>query len=438
MVGATLTNEQKLTGSISGVGTLGGNMATVLAKDGDSAYQIALKKGFEGTEEEWLASLKGEKGDAAVSPDVSVSAINGGHKVTITDADSTHSFDVFDGSLVIEAASGSTIAINDSSDRHLMNFKLFGKTTQAGAATPATPYPLVSIVNPTVTLTGNATQQLNIARTFSGIPVTSGGNYTDENGQKWICDEIDFKRGVYIKRTVTKTFTDFSKAMSHTYDGKGTSAAMASNETLVPYIGVSTHFKVSNAATAISRFNVLDKSIYFKLEGELTAAEWNARMTELAPTVICALATPVETAVTDEEIAAYQALQTNYLNTTIENDQGAWMETQYVADMASFIRNNCGSGGGSGGPAARIGEATLLAANWQGSASPYSQVVNIAGVTKYSQVDLTPSVEQLSIFYNKDLAFVTENENGVVTVYAIGQKPKDNYTIQVTITEVSI
>lgn len=28
-----------------------------------SAYAIAVKNGFEGTEEEWLASLKGEKGD---------------------------------------------------------------------------------------------------------------------------------------------------------------------------------------------------------------------------------------------------------------------------------------------------------------------------------------------------------------------------------------
>lgn len=29
---------------------------------GDSAYQIALEKGFEGTEEEWLASLQGKDG----------------------------------------------------------------------------------------------------------------------------------------------------------------------------------------------------------------------------------------------------------------------------------------------------------------------------------------------------------------------------------------
>lgn len=32
-------------------------------KDGESAYQIAVEYGFQGTEKEWLASLKGEKGE---------------------------------------------------------------------------------------------------------------------------------------------------------------------------------------------------------------------------------------------------------------------------------------------------------------------------------------------------------------------------------------
>lgn len=88
--------------------------------------------------------------------------------------------------------------------------------------------------------------------------------------------------------------------------------------------------------------------------------------------------------------------------------------------------------------AARIADVELPAAAWVGAESPYSQVVTIAGVTKYSQVDLTPSVEQLAIFHNKDLAFVTENEGGVVTVYAIGDKPTNDYTMQVTITEVVV
>jgi hypothetical protein len=87
---------------------------------------------------------------------------------------------------------------------------------------------------------------------------------------------------------------------------------------------------------------------------------------------------------------------------------------------------------------ARISEVTLRASGWTGSASPYSQIVTVNGATENDQVDLTPSVEQLAIFHEKDLAFVTENEDGVVTVYAVGQKPTNDYTIQVTLTEVAV
>ena len=92
----------------------------------------------------------------------------------------------------------------------------------------------------------------------------------------------------------------------------------------------------------------------------------------------------------------------------------------------------------TGGSSATIGSVPLLASKWVGEASPYSQVVSIAGVTRNSQVDLTPSVEQLAVFHDKDLAFVAENEDGVVTVYAIGDKPTKDYTMQVTIKEVSV
>lgn len=85
-----------------------------------------------------------------------------------------------------------------------------------------------------------------------------------------------------------------------------------------------------------------------------------------------------------------------------------------------------------------IGVVELLADRWVGGGNLYSQVVAVEGVTPYSQVDLTPSVEQLSIFRDKDLTFVSENEDGVVTVYAIGDKPLNDYTIQVTIKEVSV
>lgn len=58
-----------LKGTIATEGTMKGNLATVYGKDGEdgtngkSAYEIAVDNGFEGTEAEWLESLKGEKGD---------------------------------------------------------------------------------------------------------------------------------------------------------------------------------------------------------------------------------------------------------------------------------------------------------------------------------------------------------------------------------------
>ena len=81
---------------------------------------------------------------------------------------------------------------------------------------------------------------------------------------------------------------------------------------------------------------------------------------------------------------------------------------------------------------------TLLADAWEGTASPYRQEVTIDGVTKYSKIDLQPDAEQLSVFYEKDVAFIAENENGNVTILCIGQKPVNDYTIQVTMTEVIV
>ena len=46
-----------------------------------------------------------------------------------------------------------------------------------------------------------------------GIPVTSGGNYTDQNGQQWVCDEVDLERGVKVQR-VDKTAFDSTKTLA--------------------------------------------------------------------------------------------------------------------------------------------------------------------------------------------------------------------------------
>lgn len=46
-----------------------------------------------------------------------------------------------------------------------------------------------------------------------GVPVTSGGNYTDENGQQWVCDEVDFGKGVKVQR-IDKGVFDTTKALA--------------------------------------------------------------------------------------------------------------------------------------------------------------------------------------------------------------------------------
>jgi hypothetical protein len=115
-----------------------------------------------------------------------------------------------------------------------------------------------------------------------------------------------------------------------------------------------------------------------------------------------------------------------------------WLDSLKATDeqVAKAVVDYFASNPVGGGSSAKIGEVTLLASKWVGSDHLYSQVVDIEGVTENSQVDLTPSVEQLVIWYEKDLTFVTENDGGTVTVYAIGQKPTNDYTVQATITEV--
>jgi hypothetical protein len=55
-----MSNEIK--GTVATNGTLNGTLQGIYGKDGLSAYEIALQNGFDGTEQEWIASLKGEQG----------------------------------------------------------------------------------------------------------------------------------------------------------------------------------------------------------------------------------------------------------------------------------------------------------------------------------------------------------------------------------------
>ena len=79
---------------------------------------------------------------------------------------------------------------------------------------------------------------------------------------------------------------------------------------------------------------------------------------------------------------------------------------------------------------------TLLADQWVSEEGRYYQMVTVAGVTPRSKVDLQPTPEQLVEFHHKVLGFTTVNNGGEVKVIAVGDKPRSDHTIQVTLTEV--
>ena len=84
----------------------------------------------------------------------------------------------------------------------------------------------------------------------------------------------------------------------------------------------------------------------------------------------------------------------------------------------------------------KISTISLPASGWTTATNVYSQVVSVAGATANSKVDIYPTPEQLIELQSAGIALVAVNENGVVTVYAINNKPTSDYSMQVTLTEV--
>lgn len=188
------------------------------------------------------------------------------------------------------------------------------------------------------------TLNLSTPNGLPGIPVTSGGNYTDETGQQWLCDEVDFTRGVYVQRIGKKTFSNSKWAMNGTVDGNNWRFGISSGLKSSKLRALSTHFQM---ADSVAQAHGNGSGILWYTNGYVevvspthkTEDEFNAWNSENSFDVLYSLSTPIETALSAEELAAYAALHTNYPNTTILNNGGAGMEVQYVADTKLYIDN---------------------------------------------------------------------------------------------------
>ena len=193
-----------------------------------------------------------------------------------------------------------------------------------------------------------AVQTVEITHTLPGIPVSSGGNYTDTDGQQWICDEVDFEKGLYVQRIHKQNITDTSSLVKHPYANDEYFVCYLQNTPVVGVLAcVSSHFeRVTRASDLKTRsciylINASSNPLHFSVPMAIASdingfREWAVSN---GVEIFYPLATPVETPLSETEIAAYRAMHSNYPNTTILNDAGAHMVVKYAADTKLYIDN---------------------------------------------------------------------------------------------------
>lgn len=251
---------------------------------------------------------------------------------------------------------GETISVNDSVEWPLQGLTLYGKSTQDGTPTPENLIPIVSAGNSgtiTVTVSDGAEQSqtlpISTPNGLPGIPVTSGGNYTDADGQQWVCDEIDFARGKHVQRCQEETligqpnFTPSKDVPGRFFWGnplsnKYKSGANYSFSNFAPW----TYWAIPPDSKEC--FAINGTMLYYFPPEPMTAEEVNALFasmiaSENPPMILGQLLNPIETDLTPEQMQAYAALKTYAPSTTIQTDStpAAGLSVRYVADAQKYI-----------------------------------------------------------------------------------------------------
>lgn len=195
------------------------------------------------------------------------------------------------------------------------------------------------------------TMTINTPDGLCGKPVDNGGNYTDENGQQWVCDEIDLARGVYIKRIHTVDFSkgewveEFSDSLGEDGDFWGSIFRLSDNAQMVaakegmPVLCSHINWASGLSESAYTSDGINVHADYMIISLGDFPQEILEELAENSVKVQYVMATPEEIPLSAEELEAYAALHTNKPNTTIVNNGGANMALLYVADTKTYIDN---------------------------------------------------------------------------------------------------
>ena len=179
-----------------------------------------------------------------------------------------------------------------------------------------------------------------------GVPVSKDGNYTDSDGQQWVCDEIDLGRGKYVQRVNNFVFND--KALfSVDIEAKHENSILIN----IPVTDASNFNTLGANSMLCDRLKACEYNIYsidevscgytgganylrvrLPISAGTEIEEIKNYLADKSFKILYIIATPIERDLTPEEIAAYKALRTYGPTTVITNDAGTGMEVAYVVE----------------------------------------------------------------------------------------------------------
>lgn len=175
-----------------------------------------------------------------------------------------------------------------------------------------------------------------------GIPVASGGSYTDESGQQWLCDEIDLARGVYVQRIVRKRMQNLQQ-----YSISGTTGlAIGYDSTLAgPFVSGAGMSNALPLRTADQQFSSdasclaahASRGPLVQIAGCKTLDTLNTYLASNEIIVQVALSEPVETPIPAETVNAFNQLRSIYGHMNVLSDTSAGLNVSYVADTKLYI-----------------------------------------------------------------------------------------------------
>lgn len=163
-----------------------------------------------------------------------------------------------------------------------------------------------------------------------GIPVSSGGNYTDEKGQQWVADEIDLAKGERVQWIGNKVLQE-SDLKKDTPDS--IFVTLYNIKTVSNANPICSHLKYVPYQTADKKQILCISRVLEDIRIYLNSADFQVYKDFLNNNevfLIWALKTPIRTPIPPETIAAYKALRTYSPTTTVINDAGAGMSVGYA------------------------------------------------------------------------------------------------------------